>query len=71
MNNFKYVVKFENDKYYSIGGGFGKESNDLQNAVKYSFEWEPAKDMYLMVFLDKYPMKYELIKVRQYFEIVE
>lgn len=71
FDGIQYVVKFENGKYYA--GGFSSESqtDSLERANKYTFDWQVVKDMYLSVFLNEYPMKYELIKVRTHYEIVK
>lgn len=66
-----YVVRFENGKYYAGCFSPERETDNLQLASKYVFDWQPMKDLYLMLYLDQNPMRYDLIKVKQHFEIIE
>lgn len=68
LEDILYVVKFENGKYYA--GDFSS-TDSLNRAVKYAFDWKVAKDMYLKLYLNEYPLDYKIIKVRTHYEIVE
>lgn len=70
-NGIYYVVQFENGKYYSNSLGFSPETDNLQYASKYTVDWHPMKDLCFMMYLEQKQMKYKLIKVRQYFEIID
>lgn len=70
--NTVYVVRFENGRYFYAGDYTDEgQTDDLQIAKKYVLDWQPTKDMYLMIYLNEHPMKYDVIKVKQHFEIID
>lgn len=66
----QFVVKFPNGKYYG-GQILESETDDLLYANKYGFDWQIEKDLYLQLYCSSNNLTYELIKVRQRYEIVE
>lgn len=66
-----YVVRFDNGKFYKGGFSSDSETDELKYSSKYAFSWQPAKDMYLMVYLENKKLSYDLIKVKTHYEIVE
>lgn len=70
LDDTQFVVVFPNGKYYG-GQILESETDDLKYANKYSFNWQIAKDLYLQLYCSSNNLTYDLVKVRQYYEIVE
>lgn len=69
FNDEQYVVLLSNGKYfsYSLKG----ETDDLKDAAKYALNWQPAKDMYLLLHLDGTDLTYELRKIKTTYELID
>lgn len=71
LGDTEYVVKFSNGLYYEGGYTSGAGTKDVRYAKKYSFEWQPLKDLYLQMSAEQNNLTYELEKVRTKYEFVD
>jgi hypothetical protein len=71
FDDIQYVVKFSNGKYYQGGYTSGDGTDELRYAQKYTFDWQPQKDLYLRVSVEENDLMYEVVKVKITYDIIK
>lgn len=67
FDDISYAVRFDNGKYYTASGyrpNQVQESEKIEDARLYSFEWQIPKDMYFNAYVFNRDRSYEFVKVK-------